>query len=276
VCEWGPTASDAVVVDAEPAETAAVPRDVAPSKNSTLPAVAAGVIVAVSVTLWPTTDGFGELASDVVVEPWSVNTASLASFAVFAWMSTAAARTSAVALGLLGTVQLNEPEFASPLATGSQLEPLFTEYSSVMPLAATPSGSVAVQVIACDEPAIQVSPPFGDVTATLGVERSTDTVAAVPMAEPSVAFEQSRSVTEVMVTLPLPPSSVEPTPSENSVPLVALDPHGVPSVTPSTVKLPPPLSMTWNEVLAPLADRKPPSVIALDVVVSPESWSVTE
>src|SRR5262245_60452469 len=150
-------------------------------------------------------------------------------------MSTAVARTSAVVLGLFGTVHEKLPEFASPLATGSQLPPLFTEYSSVMPLAAMPSASVAVQVIACDEPATQLSPPFGAVTATLGVERSTLTVAAVPIVEPSVAFEQSRSVTDVIVTVPLPPASAEPTESENSVPLVALDPHGRPSVTPSTV-----------------------------------------
>src|SRR6185369_10856400 len=116
-------------------------------------------------------------------------------------MSTAVARTSAVVLGLLGTVHENVPEFARPLATGSQLEPLFTEYSSVMPLAAMPSASVAVQLIACDEPATQLSPPFGDVTATTGTERSTDTLAAVPMLELSGVFEQSRSVTDVIVTV---------------------------------------------------------------------------
>src|SRR5690242_13578747 len=100
-------------------------------------------------------------------------------------MSTAVARTSTVVLGLLGTVHENAPEFASPLATGSQLEPLFTEYSSVMPLAAMPSASVAVQVIACDEPASQLSPPFGDVTATAGAERSMETLAVVPTVDPS-------------------------------------------------------------------------------------------
>src|SRR5262249_40621119 len=135
----------------------------------------------------------------------------------------------------------------------------------------------AVQVIAWEEPTAQLSPPLGDVTATLGVERSTGTVAAVPIAEGSVAFAQSRSVTDVIVTVPLPDASVEPTAIENSVPVVALEPHGAPSVTPSRVKLPPPLSTIWNEVVPPLAVRKPPSLIdPLVAVSSAESVNVTE
>ena len=104
-----------------------------------------------------------------------------------------------------------------------------------MLFAAMPSASVAVHVIACDEPTTQLSPPFGAVTATLGVERSTCTVAAVPIVEASVAFEQSRTVTFVIVTVPGPARSVLATGIVNSVPLVAGEPHGRPSVTPSTV-----------------------------------------
>ena len=150
-----------------------------------------------SATLSPASDGFGTLANEVVVVPCSVNTASLASLPGFACTSSAEARTSAVADGLFGTVQSNEPEFASPLATGSQLAPLSTEYWSVMLLAAMPSASEAVQVIACTEPWSHDSAPFGEVTATTGVERSTLTVAAVPIEDESVALEQSRSVPAV-------------------------------------------------------------------------------
>ena len=223
-----------------PPESEAVPSDVAPSKNSTEPVATEGETVAVSETLSPVTDGFGALVSDVDVEPWIVSAASLASLPGFACTSSADARTSAVTDGLLGTVQLNVPELASPLATGSQFEPLSTEYSSTMLFAAMPSASLAVQVIAWLEPCSHDSPPFGDVTATAGAERSTSTVAALPTCEASVALEQSRSTTELIVTVPVPPLSVLLTPSVNSVPLVALEPHGTPSVTPSTVKFPPP------------------------------------
>ena len=98
-----------------------------------------------------------------------------------------------------------------------------------------PSASVTVHVIACTDPATQCSELDGEFTTTLGGERSTFTVAAVPTADGSVAFEQSRSVTDVTVTVPEPPASALPTPTVNSVPLVALEPHGTPSVTPSTV-----------------------------------------
>ena len=70
--EWLPSASDEVPSVATPAESGAVPSDVAPSKNSTEPPgdPAPGEVtatVAVSATLWPATDGFGDEASDVVV-----------------------------------------------------------------------------------------------------------------------------------------------------------------------------------------------------------------
>ena len=212
----------------------------APLKNSTLPLATDGVTVAVSVTLWPTTDGFGVLASVVVLVPWIVNCASLASVATFAFTSATVARTSALAVGVFGIVHEKLPEFARPLATGNQLPPLFAEYSSVTPFAATPSASLAVHVIAWTEPATQVSPPFGDVTATVGTERSTVTDAVVPMADASVTLSQSRSVTELMVTVPVPPVRVLPTPIVNSVPVVALEPQGNASVAPSIVKRPPP------------------------------------
>jgi hypothetical protein len=69
VIECAPTASDAVLSVAEPPETGAVPSDDAPSKNWTVPVALAGVIVAVTVTLWPTTDGFGDVVTAVVLEP---------------------------------------------------------------------------------------------------------------------------------------------------------------------------------------------------------------
>jgi hypothetical protein len=75
VSEWPPTASDDVLSAAEPPETGAIPSDVAPSKNSTeppgLPAPGGfTVTLAVIVTLWPTTDGFGDEFTAVLVLAW--------------------------------------------------------------------------------------------------------------------------------------------------------------------------------------------------------------
>jgi len=75
VSECAPTASAEVLIAAEPAETGAVPSEVAPSKNSTVPGgePAPGALtdtVAVSVVDWPNTVGFGALVSAVVVEAW--------------------------------------------------------------------------------------------------------------------------------------------------------------------------------------------------------------
>jgi hypothetical protein len=72
VSEWPPRASDEVLSVAEPPLTGDVPSDVAPSKNSTEPPGppapgARTATVAVSVTLAPNVDGFGALASDVLV-----------------------------------------------------------------------------------------------------------------------------------------------------------------------------------------------------------------
>jgi hypothetical protein len=65
--EWLPSASDDVLSAALPLESGDVPSDVAPSKNSTLPVATDGVTVAVIVTLSPTTDGFGDVVTAVVV-----------------------------------------------------------------------------------------------------------------------------------------------------------------------------------------------------------------
>jgi hypothetical protein len=64
-----------VLSTAEPDDTGALPSNVAPSKNWTVPEAepAPGGLtetVAVSATLSPTTDGFGTLASDVLVLAW--------------------------------------------------------------------------------------------------------------------------------------------------------------------------------------------------------------
>jgi hypothetical protein len=67
VSECAPTASDEVLSTAEPEDTGADPSELAPSKNSTVPVAEAGVTVAVRATLWPVTDGFGELVSAVLL-----------------------------------------------------------------------------------------------------------------------------------------------------------------------------------------------------------------
>jgi len=69
VIECEPSARLDALIDATPAETAAEPSDVEPSKNSTVPVAEEGVTVAVIDALWPTTDGFGELVTEVVELP---------------------------------------------------------------------------------------------------------------------------------------------------------------------------------------------------------------
>ena len=64
---WLPTESAAVDSDAVPPLTGAVPREVAPSKNCTVPVAAAGDTVAVNVTVCPDVDGFADDASAVLV-----------------------------------------------------------------------------------------------------------------------------------------------------------------------------------------------------------------
>jgi len=64
---WVPTESAAVVSVAVPPLTAAVPSELAPSKNCTVPVAAAGETVAVNVTACPDVDGFADDASAVVV-----------------------------------------------------------------------------------------------------------------------------------------------------------------------------------------------------------------
>jgi len=63
-----PTASAEVVTDAVPPPTAAVPRELTPSKNCTVPVgPEVGLIVAVNVTCCPNTDGSSEDVSAVAV-----------------------------------------------------------------------------------------------------------------------------------------------------------------------------------------------------------------
>ena len=60
-------ANAAVLMVAVPPESAALPSEMAPSKNSTVPLAAAGDTVAVIATDSPNADGFGEVATVVVV-----------------------------------------------------------------------------------------------------------------------------------------------------------------------------------------------------------------
>src|SRR5262245_3066066 len=64
---WLPTDSAAVESVAVPPLSSAVPRELAPSKNCTLPVAAAGDTVAVNVTGCPDVDGFADEAIVVVV-----------------------------------------------------------------------------------------------------------------------------------------------------------------------------------------------------------------
>src|SRR5262245_21949590 len=93
-----------------------------------------------------------------------VKLASLASLpAVLHAVSCAVTRTRACEVGVFGTVHVNEPLLAMPVATvNGKVAPPSVEYA--MSTEATPVLSVAVQVIACVVPISQDSPPFGDVT----------------------------------------------------------------------------------------------------------------
>src|ERR1044071_8674180 len=64
--EWEPAASDEIAKAATPPLTVAVPSDVAPSRNCTVPVADVGATVAVNVTDCPTTDGFADEASVTV------------------------------------------------------------------------------------------------------------------------------------------------------------------------------------------------------------------
>src|SRR3989442_603002 len=108
---------------------------------------------------------------------------------------------------------------------------------------ATPALSVAVQVMFWLEPITQNSPPFGLVTLTTGAALSIGTVAGGPAARDNVAFEQSRSFSAVIVTVPGPVGMPLATASVNSVPLVPVGPQ-FETTTSSTVYEPPPLSVT--------------------------------
>ena len=66
--EWLPTASAEVSSDAVPPLSGAVPSEIEPSENSTVPDAADGDTVAVNVTLCPELEGLGVEASVVVVD----------------------------------------------------------------------------------------------------------------------------------------------------------------------------------------------------------------
>jgi hypothetical protein len=63
-----------VLTDAVPPLSAAVPITVAPSRNCTLPVAAAGVTVALKVTVCPATDGFKEEPSVVLAAAFDTDT----------------------------------------------------------------------------------------------------------------------------------------------------------------------------------------------------------
>ena len=70
--EWVPTANDEIASEPDPVVSGAVPREVAPSKNSTEPVGvpapgAVAVTVALKVVLCPKTEGFTEELTDDVV-----------------------------------------------------------------------------------------------------------------------------------------------------------------------------------------------------------------
>ena len=65
--EWVPTERFDTLMPAEPPESAAVPSDVAPSKNSIVPLAATGDTLALKLTDWPERLGFGVVLSVTVV-----------------------------------------------------------------------------------------------------------------------------------------------------------------------------------------------------------------
>jgi hypothetical protein len=65
--EWLPAESVDVESDAVPPLSVIVPREVAPSKNCSVPVAAEGDTVAVNMTLSPTVEGFRDDTSAVVV-----------------------------------------------------------------------------------------------------------------------------------------------------------------------------------------------------------------
>src|SRR5438093_388209 len=67
--------------------------------------------------------------------------------------------TTALVVGVLGTVQANDPELVRPLAIVVNDPPPSVEYARST--AVTPTLSVAVQVMLWIVPAVQVSPPLG-------------------------------------------------------------------------------------------------------------------
>ena len=118
--------------------------------------------------------------------------------------SNARTRTRAVLVRFTGTDQLNEPEFAMPvaIAVGNVAPP---SVDSARSTEATTTLSVAVQVIGCDVPAAQLSPPAGDVSETSGA-----CVSGVPRMVSVWPFDvppPGVGVNTVIVFVPPPPWS---------------------------------------------------------------------
>jgi hypothetical protein len=84
---WLPAPNCGVERLAVPLLSAAVPRLVAPSRKVTLP-VAPGVTFAVSVNVWPATDGFGDAVSEVLLGARFTVTVAAALFAEPALLET--------------------------------------------------------------------------------------------------------------------------------------------------------------------------------------------
>jgi hypothetical protein len=78
VMEWLPADSPAVLSDALPPLTVAVPITVAPSRNCTLPVAVAGESVAVKTTACPLAAGFTEEPSPTVVAAFATVTVAAA------------------------------------------------------------------------------------------------------------------------------------------------------------------------------------------------------
>ena len=95
--------------------------------------------------------------------------------------------------------------------------------------------SVAVHVMLCELPISQDSPPLGAVTVTTGGLLSIATVPALLGMAASGRLPQSRSCTDVTVTVPVPPVATLVTATLNRLPVCAVGPQLAPNTAPSTV-----------------------------------------
>ena len=111
--------------------------------------------------------------------------------------------TRAAVPAVFGTVQAWEPELAMPLAIAlGKVAPPFVEYARSTLV--TPTLSVADQVMECDAPAFQSSPPTGEVTTTAGGVLSATVLTSVNesiSAPLALLMACSRSTPPSMATL---------------------------------------------------------------------------